>query len=159
MIQSEPTRTLKTRLVAEPDSVSSRMSGAAFWSLLAASLLFLITLDSFPSQDGPVHSYYADVLQDLLHGGHAYGRYFQISHALPPYALIYYLLIALGKVFPPLVAERILLGLYTLLIALGFRFLLRVLNANSAAMAVCIFPFYSLLSSTSSSTWGFTTSI
>src|ERR1700730_4855855 len=99
MIQTEPTRTKQMKPVTERYShtISSRISRGAFWSLLAACLLFLITLDSFPSQDGPVHSYYADVLQDLLKGGHAYGRYFQISHILPPYALTYYLLIALGK--------------------------------------------------------------
>jgi hypothetical protein len=118
-----------------------RFAEVCFWLLLIAYAWFLLSLKAFPAEDAPVHLYYADVLKELMTGGHSYGRYLEVRHWLPPYALIYYLFIGLDSFVSPLLADRLLLCLYTVLMACGFRYLLRVLNPGSAAMAVLIFPF------------------
>jgi hypothetical protein len=112
-----------------------------FWLLLISFLGFVMSLGAFPSEDGPVHVYYADVLRDLFTGSHSYGHYFEVRHWLPPYALVYYLFIGLGRFVSPLAADRLVVCLYVILIACGFRYLLRVLNPRSAGMAVLVYPF------------------
>ncbi len=123
------------------DTRFERFAEVCFWLLLIAYAWFLLSLRVFPAQDAPVHLYYADVIKELMTGGHSYGQYFEIRHWLPPYALIYYLFIGLDSLVSPLLADRLLLCLYTVLMACGFRYLLRVLNPSSAAMAILIFPF------------------
>ncbi|HYM05668.1 MAG TPA: hypothetical protein VEU11_03840 [Terriglobales bacterium] len=118
-----------------------RVAEVMFWLLAISYVGFLLSLGVFPSEDAPVHLYYADVLKDLMTGGNAYGHYFAVRHWLPPYALIYYLFIALDVFLTPLAADRVFVCLYTILLAGGFRYLLRVLNPRSTAMAVLIFPF------------------
>ena len=112
-----------------------------FWLLLAMPLALLLVLGSFPNQDGPIRLYYADIYRSLLAGSGTYSAYFKIKHILPPYMLADYLLIGLMSFLPPLLAERIFLCLYTIVMALGFRSLLRALNTGSGALAVCIIPF------------------
>jgi hypothetical protein len=123
------------------DARSGRVAEIMFWVLALAYVLFLLSLGAFPSEDGPVHLYYADVLKDLMAGGNSYGHYFAVRHWLPPYALIYYLFLGLTRFVSPLAAERLFVCLYTILLACGFRYLLRVLNPRSTAMAVLVFPF------------------
>jgi hypothetical protein len=118
-----------------------RVAEVMFWLLAISYVSFLLSLGVFPSEDAPVHLYYADVLKDLMTGGNSYGHYFAVRHWLPPYALIYYLFIALDAFVSPLAADRLFVCLYTILLVWGFRYLLRVLNPRSTAMAVLIFPF------------------
>jgi hypothetical protein len=123
------------------DARFGRVAEIMFWLLAISYVSFLLSLGTFPSQDGPAHLYYADVLKELLTGGNSYGHYFSVRHWVPPYSLIYYLFIALDTFVSPLTADRLLVCLYTILLVCGFRYLLRVLNPRSSAMAVLIFPF------------------
>ena len=109
--------------------------------MLVAYAVFPLWLTSFPSQDGPVHLYYADVMKDLLRGNGQYGGHFTIKHLFPPYSLTYYLLIVLNAFAPPLLAERIFVSLYVVILALGFRYFLTNLNPQAAPLAVVVFPF------------------
>lgn len=123
------------------DTRFGRVAQVSFWLLLISYVSFLLSLGALPSEDGPVHVYYADVFRDLLTGGNSYSHYFEIRHWLAPYALIYYLFIALDRFVSPLIADRLVVCLYTILLVCGFRYLLRVLNPRSAAIAVLVFPF------------------
>jgi hypothetical protein len=123
------------------DARSGRVAEIMFWVLALAYVSFLLSLGAFPSEHGPVHLYYADVLKDLMAGGNSYGHYLAVRHWLPPYALIYYLFLALTRFVSPLAAERLFVCLYAILLACGFPYLLRVLNPRSTAMAVLVFPF------------------
>ncbi len=117
------------------------LADLSFWLLLAMPLSLMLVLGGFPNQDGPMRLYYADIYRSLLAGSGPYSAYFQIKHILPPYMLADYVLTGLMSFLPPLLAERVFLCLYTVVMALGFRFLLRALNARSGALAVCIVPF------------------
>lgn len=123
------------------DAGLGRFAEIMFRLLAISYVSFLLSLGAFPSEDNPVHLYYADVLKELLTGGNSYGQYFAVRHWLPPYAFIYYLFIALDGFVSPLTADRLLVCLYAILLVCGFRYLLRVLNPRSTAMAVLIFPF------------------
>jgi hypothetical protein len=84
----------------------------------------ILSLPLFPSQDGPVHLYYVDVLRGLLSHTGPYPQYFEIKSYLTPYMLEYYSLLCLEKVFSPLLSEKLLICVYVLTFVFGFRYLL-----------------------------------
>ncbi len=73
-----------------------------FYLLLCSYVVATLAQKSFPTQDGPLHLYYADVITHLLRGDGAYGDYFTIKHWLPPYAFHAYVLVALNGLVAPL---------------------------------------------------------
>ncbi|HEX7972702.1 MAG TPA: hypothetical protein VF501_10975, partial [Thiobacillus sp.] len=117
-----------------------------FWCLLGAYLIAVLAQRAFPSQDGPVHLYYADVVNHLMAGDRSYGAYFGIKHWVPPYAFHYYALIALTRFLRPLQAEKALVCAYTICFCLAFRYLLRGVAAAresgaADAWSLLAFPF------------------
>src|ERR1051325_3181118 len=66
-----------------------------FAGLLLISCLWILHLPLFPTQDGPVHVYYAQVTHAVLSGQGSFGNDFRAAHSLPPYAVHAYLLMFL----------------------------------------------------------------
>jgi hypothetical protein len=111
-----------------------------FLILTALSVLVVLSCRVFPSQDGPLHLYYADVTRDLLfHTGH-YQSAFVIKHYLAPYSFDTYLLVFLDFIFDPLLSEKILVCVYLIGFGYGFRYLVK-----SIAPANDIVPLLSFL--------------
>jgi hypothetical protein len=97
-------------------------------ALLAATATVLLAAPAFPSQDGPVHLYYIDILRGLLTHTGPYPASFQLKTLLTPYALQYYSMLALETVLPPLVSEKVLLCGYIFAFGLGFRYLVEAVS-------------------------------
>ncbi len=99
----------------------------SFWLLAAMTACFcafVLSLPIFPTEDGPIHLYFANVLGDLLsHHSPLDGQYYYVHHLLPPYSLHYYLLILLMKVVCAPVAEKLIICLIVANLAFGFRHL------------------------------------
>jgi hypothetical protein len=112
----------------------------AFFALLAAALAMTLLQRSFPSQDGPLHLYYIDVLADLLRGSGFYGTFFTIKHLIPPYAFHAYVLLALNTVFDPLVSEKILVAGYIAWFCAAFRYLVHSVDPENDWAPLLAFP-------------------
>ncbi len=120
------------------------------WS--PASLLFsvvilgycgwILSLPVFPSQDGPAHLYYADVLSQLLFHAPVFSSQYQITHLLPPYALQNYLLVLLLHWFSPVLAEKSIACLCVILTGYGFRYFANRLGPSGDGMALLASPFF-----------------
>lgn len=82
------------------------------------TMAVILSLPCFPSHDGPVHLYYADILRGLLTHSGPYPQYFEIKSWVTPHMLEYFSLLVLELVFPALVAEKILVCVYVLLFTL-----------------------------------------
>ncbi len=117
------------------------LASAAFYLLLFLQVTSIITLPFFPSQDGPIRTYYADVTYELLRQSGAHGNYYYIGFPLPPYSLDTYLLIAGRLLFAPLVSEKLLVCAYVIILCLGFRYLVRSLNPQAGVFSLFVFPF------------------
>lgn len=117
------------------------LASAVFYLLLALQVTSIITLPFFPSLDGPMHSYYADVTYAVLSQSGAYGNYYYIGFPLPPYSLEAYFLMAGKLLFGPLVAEKLLVCAYVIILCLGFRYLVRSLSRQAGVFSMFIFPF------------------
>ncbi len=114
---------------------------AWFWLLLCSYVVVTMAQRSFPTQDGPLHLYYADVITHLLRGDGAYGNYFAIKHWAPPYALHTYLLVALNGLVSPFMVEKLLVSLYTVWFCLAFRYLVHSVNPDNDLLPLMAFPF------------------
>lgn len=104
---------------------SATTSDLWYFFLLLAQVLLAWLLPYFPTQDGPSHLYNAAILHDLLNGGSEWGEYFtyqlKATHNLG-FNLIVSPLLFLVK---PLVAEKIFLTIYILLMGFSVRYFIR----------------------------------
>ena len=113
----------------------------AFLALLAATALILWAAPVFPSQDGPAHLYYVDVLRGVLTHSAPYAQYFRIKSLLTPYVLEYYSLLALELIFPAATSEKVLLCGYVLLFGFGFRYLVESVAERRSPWILVGLPF------------------
>lgn len=111
-----------------------------FIALLALYCGWVLTLPLFPSLDGPLHLYYASVLGSLLAGSKTYSSYYFIRHLVPPYAVHYYLLIALAHFFGFLLAEKLMVCLIFITTAFGFRYLTHQLGPGGELASLFCIP-------------------
>lgn len=109
-----------------------RQRDFAFEVLWCAAVAVQITVvfaaPLFPSQDGPMHLYYVDVLRSVLTGKGAYTKYYELQHPLPPYLFQYALTLLMEIFWTPLVAEKVIVALYAVWFAIATRYLARSLG-------------------------------
>lgn len=92
--------------------------------IVSVYVVWMLSMPLLPTEDGPVHLYYAQILTQLLrHSDPLTAHFFRIKHLLPPYALYYYALVLLGRLVPLLLADRIIICVYFVLFISGFRYL------------------------------------
>jgi hypothetical protein len=119
----------------------SRLWNGVAIALLACTALVLLASPAFPSQDGPVHLYYVDVLRGVLTHSAPYAQHFAIKSFVTPYALEYYSLLALETVFSPVVSEKLLLCVYIFAFGLGFRYLVESVAERGSPWTLAGIPF------------------
>lgn len=110
-------------------------------AIVAAFVLWMLSMPCFPTTDGPVHMYYVHILSSLFaHNNADYAHYFRIRHVLPPYSLYYYTLLLLSKVMPMLTADRLIICFYFVSFVFGFRFLARQVGPSADITTLLVTP-------------------
>ncbi len=113
------------------------LESAVLASICAAYVAWVLSLPVFPTQDGPMHLYYAHVMLALFgHGSEVYARFYRIKHLLPPYSAYYYLLIGLSRFVPLFLADKLVICGYMVSFVYGFRYMARAVGpaAEQAAL-------------------------
>lgn len=118
------------------------------WENLLFALLVVIHLVPlwsfryFATQDGPATIENANILRlyddprlPVFH------EYFKINEKPSPNWAVQILLAGLMSIFPPLIAEKVLLSGYVLLFPLSVRYAIRSIRPESSFVAVLCFPF------------------
>ncbi len=108
--------------------------------MLCIFLAAILTPPAFPSQDGPVHLYYAQVTRELIRDRSTWGGYFVLRPGVPPYVLHYLLLFLFEAWLPPLIAEKMLAALSVGLLCTAFRSMTRALEPRANWTTLLIFP-------------------
>ncbi|QQR87638.1 MAG: hypothetical protein IPJ76_05265 [Flavobacteriales bacterium] len=123
-----------------PTATNDRWERALFLLLLATSLFAVWRLPVFLTQDGPSHLYNARILLELW-GDDAlgYGRFFTLNTDFSPNWTGNLLLAGLLKLFPAVVAEKVLVSAYVLLLAFGFKQAVRALSAGTPWLSSLVF--------------------
>jgi hypothetical protein len=114
---------------------------ACFWAL---AFLYLIPVWSFrylPTQDGPSHLANAQILKDYGKPGTSYDELFEVRYEPIPNWTSHVLLAGLMFIVPPLVAEKLLVTLYVLGFAGGFRYFLGSFGERCRPVSWLVFLF------------------
>lgn len=117
------------------------LAAAPFVILLVISCVVVFLGRSFPSQDGPLHLYYADVTRNLLLGTGLYDAGFQIHYYITPYITQTYVLVLLSSFVEPVIAEKLMVCLYVAGFCLGFRYLVRSVAPQNHTLSIFSFIF------------------
>ncbi len=133
---------IDTRSSAELRAPAARVSLLVMGVAALAYCAFILSLPLFPTQDGPMHLYYARIMQALLFGRDPglFPHFYTIKHVLPPYALYYYLLLSLGHFVSLVMADKLVICLYVVLFLFGMRFLARSLGPSGDAFSLLAIP-------------------
>jgi hypothetical protein len=115
----------------------------ALWALLVC--LYVAPLWAFryvPTADGPSHLANAVAIKEYCDPGATTLReYYVISRRPSPNLLYHVSLVGSLYVFPPLIAEKVLLSLYVVLFAAAFRYLVVAVSGKPGPAALLVFPF------------------
>ncbi len=106
------------------DWLGTHLEAVGFWYLAAAYLLPVWAFAYLPTQDGPSHLANAELI--LHYGASTAGAeaFFEFRSECIPNWISHLLLAGLLALFPPLIAEKLLVTLYVLGFAGGFRYFL-----------------------------------
>jgi hypothetical protein len=96
----------------------------AFWLIAAAQLIPVWSFRYLPTQDGPSHINNAQILKDYGNPAKGYQEIFELRDEPLPNLTSHVLLAGLMFVVPPLVAEKLLVSVYVLGFAGGYRYFL-----------------------------------
>ena len=118
----------------------NRLLSVAFWVMLAVCVGWILSLPVFPTQDGPMHLYWAQVFRGLLDHSHQYDGFFRIRAVMSPYSLYYFLLLGLTQVFSPPMADKIVVCIVVAVFTIGFRMLARSVGGAGDVVGLFGFP-------------------
>ena len=112
-----------------------------FIALLVAHLIPIWWFQYFPSLDGPVHLSIADMfIKYDSPETPAFREFFEINTSPDPNLFIFAVLYVLMQIFPPLLAEKILLSGYVVLLPLALRYALRAAAPEASVLSFLAFP-------------------
>ena len=133
-----------------PYSYAQSPAGLLGIVLLAATVLPVWAGVVFPSLDGPVHPYIADVLRHYPTSTRLQ-QFFVINWNPDPNLLIYPLLYALEGVLAPPTAEKVLVTLIAISLFASAVYVLRALRADAPILSLLICRSHSTICCTAAS--------
>ena len=139
-VMSAASTSVRTRWQARFARASAALV-CLYWLPVLLFCGWILWLPVFPSQDGPLHLYYANVLHHLLlHQPGVYLESYTLKSPVTPYAAYYYGLLALGSMVSLETAEKILVCLCIVAFAGASRFLLRVVGGDATWSGFLVLP-------------------
>lgn len=123
-----------------------KLSSLNPWTLTFLLLLVLYVLPIwifkyFPSQDGPCHIYNSFILKHYNDPGYVFNEFYGIRKEPVPNWTSHAVMMLLMYLVPPLIAEKLLLTGYIVLMAGGMLYLLNVVERGRTPLAFLAFPF------------------
>jgi hypothetical protein len=120
----------------------SDSSNLFFALLIVLHLLPIWSFKYFPSQDGPAHINNANILREYHRPDYPIFReYYVLNKNFEPNLFGHLVLAGLMSFLPMLVAEKILLSGYVILLPISIRYVLRTIRPDAGFLAVLAFPF------------------
>ena len=109
--------------------------------LAAIALIPVWTFKYFPTTDGGAHVANADVLHQYFRpAGAAYRQYYELNPLPLPNSLGHFVLALLMFVLPPLVAEKLFISAYVLLLPLSIRYAAIAIRRSAGWLAFLAVP-------------------
>lgn len=96
--------------------------------LVAASLAPIWLFRYIPTQDGPAHLYNSHILRQYLNPDYNFQQFYNLRATLFPNWIAHALLGLSMFLFPPLIAEKVVISLYVILFPLAIAYLLEAVD-------------------------------
>jgi hypothetical protein len=109
-------------------------------ALILVHLIPIWAFTYFPSQDGPAHLNNATIIREY-HDRPVFREYYSLNKDLVPNWVGHLVLAGLMSLMPALVAEKMLLSGYVILLPISLCYVLRTIRPDGAFLTVLIFPF------------------
>ena len=120
----------------------SDRSNLFFVLLIVVHLLPIWLFKYFPSQDGAAHVHNANVLREYYFPDRtAFREYYVLNKDLVPNWSSHLVMAGLMHIVSPLVAEKILLSGYVILLPISIRYALQAIRLDAGFLAFVAFPF------------------
>jgi hypothetical protein len=130
-----------------PGPANHRLSGdwlggvALLWVLTSIAIVPIWSFKYFPTTDGGAHVANADVLlQYSRPAGAMYRQYYELNPRPVPNSLGHFMLAVLMAVLPPLVAEKVFISAYLILLPFSVRYAARSIKRSSGWVAILAIP-------------------
>ena len=115
--------------------------GAIFAALTLLHLAPLWAFPYFPSTDGPIHLSIADVLVRYQSvETPSFRVFYEINGSIEPNSFIFGFLYLLMQAVPPLIAEKVLLSAYVVLVPLALRYAVTAAAPEAGILSLLGFP-------------------
>src|SRR5437764_6641679 len=113
-----------------------------FYTVLLFNIVLVCSIKFYPSGDGPVHLYNANIICHLLKGDSPLlNNFFMINKFPVPNWIEFFILSLFHFILPGWLAEKLFLLIYLSAICFSFRLLIKQLNNEHAYLSFLIFPF------------------
>ncbi|MFC1717146.1 hypothetical protein ACFL6S_26020 [Candidatus Poribacteria bacterium] len=127
-------------------NLRSRITSMELWTLafLILVIIYILpiwTFKYFPSQDGPCHIYNSFILKHYDNPEYVFSKFYEVRKSPIPNWASHFSMMLLMYLVPPLIAEKILLTGYIVLMALSMLYLLSAVEAGRTPLAFIGFPF------------------
>jgi len=124
----------------------SRSSSVSLWIVLFTLLTFIYVLPIwifkyFPSQDGPCHIYNSFILKHYNDPDYVFNQYYEVRKSPMPNWASHAFMTPLMYLVPPLIAEKILLTAYVILMAVSMLYFLNAVESGRMSLVFIGFPF------------------
>ena len=120
----------------------SQRENSFFVLLIVIHLLPIWFFNYFPSQDGPAHLHSASVLRGYHFPEHSVFReYYLLNKNLTPNWFTHLSLAGLMYIVPPLIAQKLLLSGYIILLPISIRYALYAVRPDAIFLSFLAFPF------------------
>lgn len=114
--------------------------GLYFLGLVILNLLPIWVFPFVPSQDGPAHLDSAIALRALASGDAFFHEYYDAYWRIASNQIYLLLLVGLGSFFPMLIAEKLILSLYVIMLPVAMLFAIRQLRTGNLHAVFLAFP-------------------
>lgn len=130
------------RILRRPRLWLTDRENLLFVALIVLHLVPLWSFKYFPSQDGPAHLANATIIREYHHpDATAFREYYVLNEHLTPNWIGHLVLAGLMSLMPMLVAEKVFLSGYVILLPVAVRYAVAAVRPQSTFLAVLAFPF------------------
>ena len=119
----------------------SKIHNLAFLFLILAYVLPIWAFRYFPSQDGPCHIYNSFILRHYNDPDYVFNQFYDVRKAPIPNWASHASMMLLMYLVPPLIAEKLFLTGYIVLMAVSVRYLVNAVEGDRMPLAFLGFPF------------------
>jgi len=113
-----------------------------FYLPLFISVAFVLSVEVYPTVDGPAHLYNSQIIKELLfQNGTPFQTYYEFNPVVVPNCLDHLILVILLSIFPMYWVQKIVLVSLILSQALIFRKIILKINPANQLLSVLVLPF------------------